>query len=574
MWGNILTEVTYQTNFNINFSNTKSDILIHLAQWQYWWWFWFSFFWVMYYLFTARILRYRTLKFRPKIVSSFRPHGKWGDLIICVIPVSWCMNILINSSFLMKLIEWQNESSLFTVRIRGKQWYWVYRFDLKNFTDILSTPKNVGRNNWQVSVFNELQTSNDYLSIIQLRAQNKWIKGYWNDIISKYNKSNKANIVSPQERFKVDLDKNFSKENFLNKANSVNINFHKMTTLETNNLHFKNVSNNINELNSLIYSNKKMLASSEEKGSLLLNSYNNVLESFNTNDLSFNNQPKFNKTRFNRVFKSLESNFLTNDFNNSLNNLTYIDGWENTRWIKRSTGKNSPLRLVKYPISNFKNLDTNGNLFFLRFDLEDSKLKHKIASDVTYLTLKQKRYKRRKSMPLIKGVVNNELGKSSFSGKLVLKNNSKLEVNPLDGDIQYRMVKKNKTRNENMGVLFSKRLLRVKRTLVLPAHVNITAITNSYDVCHSWFIPGLGLKLDCVPGRATHHTFYVDNVGFYYGQCAEICGRYHHHMPIRVCALPFEHFLVWWHSFGLPKLLFLKKDKQFLNDYAFRKFVW
>jgi hypothetical protein len=47
----------------------------------------------------------------------------------------------------MKLIEWQNESSLFTVRIRGKQWYWVYRFDLKNFTDILSAPKNLGRNN-------------------------------------------------------------------------------------------------------------------------------------------------------------------------------------------------------------------------------------------------------------------------------------------------------------------------------------------------------------------------------------------------------------------------------------------
>ena len=61
---------------------------------------------------------------------------------------------------------------------------------------------------------------------------------------------------------------------------------------------------------------------------------------------------------------------------------------------------------------------------------------------------------------------------------------------------------------------------------------------------HSWFIPGLGLKFDCIPGRATHHTFYIDNVGFYYGQCAEICGRYHHHMPIKICALPFEHFII------------------------------
>lgn len=95
-----------------------------------------------------------------------------------------------------------------------------------------------------------------------------------------------------------------------------------------------------------------------------------------------------------------------------------------------------------------------------------------------------------------------------------------------------------------MPVNLARRLLRTKRILVLPAHVNITVVTNSNDVVHSWFIPGLGIKLDCVPGRSTHHTFYIDNVGLYYGQCAEICGRYHHHMPIRLCALPFEQFLV------------------------------
>lgn len=108
----------------------------------------------------------------------------------------------------------------------------------------------------------------------------------------------------------------------------------------------------------------------------------------------------------------------------------------------------------------------------------------------------------------------------------------------------YRSLKKNKNIAESASVSLNRRLLRTKRTLVLPAHVNITIITNSYDVIHSWFIPGLGLKLDCIPGRATHHTIHIENVGFYYGQCAEICGRYHHHMPIRICALPFEHFLV------------------------------
>jgi hypothetical protein len=33
--------------------------------------------------------------------------------------------------------------------------------------------------------------------------------------------------------------------------------------------------------------------------------------------------------------------------------------------------------------------------------------------------------------------------------------------------------------------MLSKRLLRTKKILVLPAHVNLTLITNSYDVTHS-----------------------------------------------------------------------------------------
>ena len=121
----------------------------------------------------------------------------------------------------------------------------------------------------------------------------------------------------------------------------------------------------------------------------------------------------------------------------------------------------------------------------------------------------------------------------------------KERVRSINDSFNYRLATKiNRHRSELVPVTLARRLLRTKRTLVLPAHVNLTLITNSYDVVHSWFVPGLGLKLDCVPGRSTHHTFFIDNIGFYYGQCAEICGRYHHHMPIRLCALPFEHFVV------------------------------
>jgi hypothetical protein len=45
-------------------------------------------------------------------------------------------------------------------------------------------------------------------------------------------------------------------------------------------------------------------------------------------------------------------------------------------------------------------------------------------------------------------------------------------------------------------------------------------------------------------------------------------------MPIRICALPFEHFLIWWHNFGLPKLLFTNNKKNYQTYYGFRKFVW
>jgi hypothetical protein len=71
------------------------------------------------------------------------------------------------------MIEWQAESGLFTIRIRGKQWYWIYKFELKALTDIITTPKNMGRNKWVITTPGELQSADDYLHILQLRAQNK-----------------------------------------------------------------------------------------------------------------------------------------------------------------------------------------------------------------------------------------------------------------------------------------------------------------------------------------------------------------------------------------------------------------
>jgi len=254
------------------------------------------------------------------------------------------------------------------------------------------------------------------------------------------------------------------------------------------------------------------------------------------------------KSFFNNV-NSIDKNLSTSThYNISLNkNIykkynynTFILAEDSNRITKQNFGKPNAVNLVKLSLRK----NASNNLFKLRF-YEQSSLTTRNVIKVPYFVFKQVRYKRRKTAFSTPHTFTNEFGiEKTIAKNFSLKNQYSVEQEVKNPTRYYRMFKKNRFRGENMPVIVAKRLLRVKRTLVIPTHINITAITNSYDVVHSWFIPGLGLKMDCVPGRSTHHTFYVDNAGFYYGQCAEICGRYHHHMPIRVCALPFEHFLL------------------------------
>ena len=51
--------------------------------------------------------------------------------------------------------------------------------ELKNFIDIISAPKNIGYNKWVLNNFGDLKTSNDYLHILRLRYDNRWLKTYW-----------------------------------------------------------------------------------------------------------------------------------------------------------------------------------------------------------------------------------------------------------------------------------------------------------------------------------------------------------------------------------------------------------
>ncbi|MBI4394513.1 MAG: cytochrome c oxidase subunit II [Euryarchaeota archaeon] len=54
------------------------------------------------------------------------------------------------------------------------------------------------------------------------------------------------------------------------------------------------------------------------------------------------------------------------------------------------------------------------------------------------------------------------------------------------------------------------------------------------DVIHSFNIPGLGVKLDSVPGQTNKFWFRADNAGEYYVQCTEYCGTGHAFMRGKV----------------------------------------
>lgn len=57
-------------------------------------------------------------------------------------------------------------------------------------------------------------------------------------------------------------------------------------------------------------------------------------------------------------------------------------------------------------------------------------------------------------------------------------------------------------------------------------------LVTSSDVIHSFAIPGLGIKMDAIPGRLNQISFIPDRYGVFTGYCSELCGAGHSYMPI------------------------------------------
>jgi len=180
-------------------------------------------------------------------------------------------------------------------------------------------------------------------------------------------------------------------------------------------------------------------------------------------------------------------NFFNNNVNYISKNFVYSE--DTNRDVRNPIGKKTPLDLIKKQISK-NNLNRNF-LFKFRFDDSNVNTDHRVSTAPQTFCFKQKRYKRRNSItPIRIDYKNKKKNNLKFNSFLNLKENYKLETSDNTDTkkkltTMHRLIRKARVRNDNMNVTVSKRLLRVKRTLVIPTHVNITAITNSYDVVHS-----------------------------------------------------------------------------------------
>jgi cytochrome c oxidase subunit 2 len=88
-------------------------------------------------------------------------------------------------------------------------------------------------------------------------------------------------------------------------------------------------------------------------------------------------------------------------------------------------------------------------------------------------------------------------------------------------------------------------LLQVDHELVVPVNRKVRILTTSTDVIHGFFIPAFGVQMDAMPGLIRETWFKAEEVGTYYGQCAQICGKGHAFMPIVVKVVSQSDYDAW-----------------------------
>jgi len=101
-----------------------------------------------------------------------------------------------------------------------------------------------------------------------------------------------------------------------------------------------------------------------------------------------------------------------------------------------------------------------------------------------------------------------------------------------DSNLNSETTKKISFGNKNKPTLFA-----TDSSLFFPIKQKVRVLVTAEDVLHSWAIPKLGIKLDCVPGRLNQVFVKINRLGRFFGQCSELCGVGHAQMPIEIYSI-------------------------------------
>ncbi len=89
------------------------------------------------------------------------------------------------------------------------------------------------------------------------------------------------------------------------------------------------------------------------------------------------------------------------------------------------------------------------------------------------------------------------------------------------------------------------RLLMVDNAVVVPVNKVVRIQLTSADVIHDWAMPAFAIKQDAVPGKLSETWFKATETGIFFGQCSELCGKFHGYMPIMVKVVSEEEYETW-----------------------------
>lgn len=157
--------------------------------------------------------------------------------------------------------------------------------------------------------------------------------------------------------------------------------------------------------------------------------------------------------------------------------------------------------------------------------------------------------------------------------------NSTINTIPFLNNINYYLFNLNSSEDINTNVELYKNQYRPMRkgisnmiklhatgAIAMPIEIRLHLLCSSKDIIHSWAIPSAGIKMDCVPGYSSHRVTIFLFSGIFWGQCMEICGRFHHWMPIIVYFMKKDMFFLWcthFVHFSTNDLSFSTLDKEF-----------